>query len=290
MRNRKYRQCFIKLQENQAYYGFELEVIESEDCTNNLEELVGHINMMDTKYGNLTGATPHLMKEKSEILEEARKFHKKSTIMGAQMVTPHFEQGLENYSMILPPGDNGFGMRKDRSMTRFANHSAIHVQNGAFDGSMMGHFNANSNINNNPQAMQRMRTSAHPTHMRMSSNIPPSNLVQSMNFIPDNSHMGRPSQFQPNLNNTYNMGNTNNLVKSTVFHDGNPRLSMIRRPTIMDRRTNLRQSVMQTYQKLATMHKAVNRSVNYSQMNNSMNMKNVSIYTDNNTISNNSKM
>ena len=288
MKQKRYRWGFIKLEENQAYYDFELEVVGSEDCTNNLEELIGNINMMDTKFGNLTGATPHLMKEKSEIMEEARKFHRQTTVMNNQAQMQNFEAGLENYSMIQPQQPHNMFMRKG-SMAKLGNYSAIHAPMQA---SPFPNYNNTSMYNNNTMGnvppMHNMRTSAHPGHFRMSSNIQPSNLVQSMNFIPDNPKA--PQMYNPSLNKTYNLGNTSNLVKSTVFHEGNPRLSMIRRPTIMDKRTNLRQSVLQTYKKLATMHQERGHNMSQSQLDSSAHLKNVSIYTDNRSHMSNSRM
>lgn len=63
-----------RLKENWIQSYIEVEVVESEDCTQELLDIAGNINLTDTKFGDLRGVNKHLAKEKSYIFKEVDKF------------------------------------------------------------------------------------------------------------------------------------------------------------------------------------------------------------------------
>lgn len=73
----------IKLREHGEYYNFELEIVESEDCTNNLEEIVNNINIEDCGLSNFAGVNHHLQKEKAFVHKKVLEYRaNKSRIYG----------------------------------------------------------------------------------------------------------------------------------------------------------------------------------------------------------------
>lgn len=66
--------ALIKIREYGEYFNYELEIVESEDCTNNLEDIVTNINIEDCGFGHYAGLNHHLQKEKAFIHKEVMEY------------------------------------------------------------------------------------------------------------------------------------------------------------------------------------------------------------------------
>jgi hypothetical protein len=254
------KQSLIKIQEYAASSVFELEVVESEDCTQEMDDIVGNINMMETGYGNLTGMNRHLAKEKQHVFEEAKKFYVGHNRGGnAEFGSMDFEEAMNNHSMILPSG--GSFIMNNRSMNNLGGSQIFN--------------DMQSSPNNflNPQS-QMNHMQFNQRHTRLPSNISRSQVMNSNNFNP-NSSMHNPNYFNQTMN-------------SQVFNN-NPGYSVPKpRPQQnYGRRQTIRASVLQMYNKMATINQNLNQSMmssKYSQKNlGRLNgNKNISIYTKSN--------
>ena len=266
---RNQKQGFIKIQEHVAASMFELEVVESEDCTQEMDDIVGNINMMETGYGNLTGMNRHLAKEKSHIFDEAQRFfkqHKREA--GPEFGSMDFEEAMNNHSMILPNG--GSFIMNNRSMTNFGGSQ---IFNSDFQSSP-----------NNPAFLQQSQMyngqNFRTGHTRMQSGANRSQVMNNTYHAPAENHS------------MYMNGNFNQTMNSQVFSNGQgyPGQGGYRqRPQQQGygRRGTIRASVLQTYNKLTTMNQGVNQSMissRYSHKNLDVlnEEKKVSIYTRSN--------
>lgn len=63
----------------------ELEVVESVDCTNNLEDIVTNLNLIDANLDKFSGVNSHLQKEKQHLHDEISKYRQTKTMeLGTQ--------------------------------------------------------------------------------------------------------------------------------------------------------------------------------------------------------------
>ena len=234
---------------------FELEIIESEDCTQEMDDIVGNINMMETGYGDLTGMNPHLAKEKQHVFEEAKKFYGGHNRGGnAEFGSMDFEEAMNNHSMIMPNGS--FVM--NRSMTNFGGSQILN--------------DMYSSPNNMNYPMNTGNT-FNKRHTRINSNQNRSQMVNANHLNPNSS-----------MHNNY----FNQTMNSQVFNNtpNYPvRKSVMRPQQNYGRRGTIRSSVLQMYNKMHTINQNLNQSMSskYSQKNLSrVEDRNITIYTKTN--------
>ena len=253
---KKKKRALITIQEHVASSMFELEVVESEDCTQEMDDIVGNINMMETGYGNLTGMNAHLAKEKSHIFDEAKKFfssHKKGG--PGEFGSMDFEEAMNNHSMILP--DGGSFLMNNKSMNYLGGSQIFNGDFQSTPNNQMGqsHLQGGGQYNRGNNGR----------HSRLNSTANRSQMMNSMHF---------PQNFNQTMN-------------SQVFNNGGypVRNSYMQRPKPnYGRRATIRQSVLNQYNKLNTITQGMNHSMissKYSQKNlgNARPNKNISIYT-----------
>lgn len=258
------KQSFIKLQEHAAAFYFELEVVESIDCTQEMNDIVGNINMMETGYGNLTGMNQHLAKEKQHVYEEANKFytmhHRKGNDEFGSM---DFEEALNNHSMILPNGGGSF----------IINNKSMHNMGGSQIFNSDFH---HPSMIMNPHGTQPNLQVPQPKHARLSSTA-------------NRSQMRKSTNFQPYHNTSMQMSNQNyfnQTMNSQVFGktQGFPVRSSVMLPrNAYERRPTARASVLEQFSKLKTLNENMNHSMmssRYSNQNRSRyEERDISIYT-----------
>lgn len=101
---------FEKLKEIWVESYIEVEVVESEDCTQELLDIAGNINLTDTKFGDLRGVNKHLAKEKSSIFKEVDKFVSKynqdeeQALKNQQALNGSLYAGINNSQFITSSG------------------------------------------------------------------------------------------------------------------------------------------------------------------------------------------
>jgi hypothetical protein len=237
--------AFIKLQEHMAISMFELEVIEAEDCTQEMDDMVGNINMIETGYGNLTGMNQHLAKEKSHIFEEANKYIK--NFDRGQPVYDSPPQPMFNQSMIQQ-ADQSVLLRRHTSMGNFGfgNTLAPPRQSG-FHNSMQHSMNMSPSVGNLGFGNQTMHQHSSSRH-------------NNSQFIKSNDQMANNSMF---MNSTMNMTSGTN----SQYFMSNQRNHMPPQPPRpppshgFKRRQTIRQSVLHQYNKFSTMRQGLNESV-----------------------------
>lgn len=241
--------AFISLYEHMMCNMMELEIIESEDCTQEMDDMVGSINAMETAYGNLTGMIPHLAKEKKHIFEEANKYvakHKIEENFNAATNDAHLFRG----STIFPKQNLG----SSQIINRMSTMAPLSQQNNNFYLSPnQGSFSA---INND-------------TMFAKSQILNPSNQMRNNSMYMDS---------------TMNFGS---LANSQVFgssamkrggngHHGNRNKNFKRRQTI-------RQSVLNQYQRFTSINQGVGNSMISSRTHNGGNQDDIySVYTKSN--------
>lgn len=243
LQNKTENKAFIKLQEHMACSMFELEVIEAEDCTEEMDDMVGNINMIETGYGNLTGMNRHLAKEKSHIFEEANKYVNTFNINEQRFQSP--QPAAMNHSM----NQSGF-LGRHTSMGNFA------LSPEFARGQTM-----RNPMHSNMQYFQRGQTSM------MASDFNPmgrqSNMNHSQSMVGFQSAI-RPANDSMYLNSTMNMGS----ILNSQYNMSNQKNSINQRPPPMppvkpkvmgnanrgfQRRGTIRGSVLNQYHKFSTM-------------------------------------
>ena len=115
------------------YFNFELEIVESEDCTNNLEDIVTNINIEDTGLSHFQGLNHHLQKEKAFIHKEVMEYRaKKSRIYSNNPRRPNNFQiediglDLENEEISRILGQSF--LQPNRNVSQIVNKSVTNLQ------------------------------------------------------------------------------------------------------------------------------------------------------------------
>ena len=233
----------------QEYYPnfIDLEIIDAEDCTENLEDIVGNINMMETRYGDLTGVNAHLQKEKSEVFNEAKQFHhniQHTRGTGSQFGSREFEEEMANHSMILQGEQNSMFLRPNRSMANF-NKSQVHnnIRNSS---------TFYSNVQNNQDLLRNNTlgpTSIHnryTDHQRNPSDRPgPTPMLYSTNNFNDSLHLRTSHKL-------------NSVMNNSAFDPNNTMQINLRRPSTRrvtnnyGRKQSMKNEVIQQYARFHT--------------------------------------
>lgn len=117
----------IKLREHAVCFDIELEIVESEDCTNNLEEIVNNINIEDCGLSQFAGVNHHLQREKAFIHREVLEYRaNKSRLFGGP---PRANTPLDDF---LPEHDDvsrilGASMLHQPNTTSRLRHGESHL-------------------------------------------------------------------------------------------------------------------------------------------------------------------
>ena len=219
--------AFIKLREHYACSMFELEVIEAEDCTQEMDDMVGNVHMMETGQGHSTGLNRHLAREKSHIFEEANKYISQIQRYHTQMSSR--DQSMFDQSAILP-ADSSMFMRRQTSMGSFGfdRARASRLQNTSQLGMVSGQSaRRQTGIRQGSPQIFLSPDPARNNSMFLHSAINLAPHSKSGNFIPNQGNNQQPPQ---------QLG------------------TFKRRPTI-------RESVLKQFNKLSTLREAKNQSI-----------------------------
>jgi hypothetical protein len=229
---------------------FELEIIEAEDCTQEMDDMVGNINMIETGYGNLTGMNRHLAKEKSHIFEEANKY-----INNFDRNQPNYNmppQQMFNQSMIQP-NDQSVLLRRHTSVGNFGFGNTLGMGQSGFQ-------NSGFNMSMSPsQGNLHVRNTNF--HQNSVSNHNNSQMLRPPSQIENNSMvLNSTMNINSGTNSQYFMSNQGNYIPQQP--QPQPVQMQVPRPAQgFKRRQTIRQSVLHQYHKFSTMRQGLNESV-----------------------------
>ena len=219
----------IKLREYVACLIFELEIIESEDCTQEMDDMAGYVNMMEAGTGSITCVNTHLAKEKSKMFNEIKNY-----------VKEHTHNYRDNTPREMGPS--------------MANHSMI-----------LGDIQRKSTIMHRSQILNRTSTMApnfSPQMFNKQNNLEQSQIIHSSNSpgpVNNSMYMNSTNNFGSLAGSQVFPSNPNNYLNPVSY---GRKQNFKRRPTT-------RQSVLQTFQKFKTMKQGINDSMISSRTKNS---------------------
>jgi hypothetical protein len=217
----------IKLKEYYYSLIYELEIIESEDCTQEMNDMAGYVNMMETGNGTLTCVNTHLAKEKSKMFNEIKNYVK--------------EHNQNNY-LAPPPMDLGASM----------------INNSMITGDMLQRKSTMMNMQRS-QILNRKSTMipnySSPQGFNKNGRIEQSQVMNSPNSpeqVNNSMYMNSMNNFGSLVNSQVFPSNPNNMMNPLTYK---PKQSTYKR------RQTVRQSVLQTFQKFKTMNQGLNESL-----------------------------
>ena len=237
-KNRKWG--LIKLQEHYASSLLVLEIIESEDCTQEMNDMAGYMNMIESETGNITCVNSHLAKEKSEMFNEIRDYYQKNTkseIMRAN--AEDLGRSMINGSMFMDDSAHR------GSMLQNMNRSQVTIQapGRVLEPRMTANYDRKGTI---AQIYNNMNPGSPPKGLEQSQLI---GSIKNPNLANNSMYMNSTMNFGSLMGSQVFPSNPNNNIPSNYYAGKS------------SRRETVRKSVLKVYQKFNNMDQELNESL-----------------------------